>query len=99
VRAAQSFTRSRLHACDRPSRDLLDKPRILEYGVELWPADRKEVERDPQHQAGVVEPERPEPDAFVESCTFRRSVAQAEIHQPNGQQPERTEQRGMRMVM
>ena len=39
---------------------------VLVHRVELRPADREEVEQDPQHQPAIVEPERPEPELLAE---------------------------------
>ena len=71
---------------------------MLVDGVELRPADREEVEADPQHQPAIVEPERPQPEPLAERMPVGRDIAQAEIDQPDRQQAEGAEQRRMGVV-
>ena len=68
------------------------------YSIELLPADREEVQQDPQHKAAIVEPERPQPWPFAERYPIPRHIAQAEVDQADREQPERAEQRRVGMV-
>jgi len=71
---------------------------MLVDGVELRPADREEVEEDPHRQARIVAPEGDAPEPLVEDRVRARSIAQAEVDETKREQPERSEQRGMRMI-
>ena len=71
---------------------------MLVDGIELRPADREEVQQDPQHQPAIVEPERPQPQLLAERLPIGGDVAQAEIDQSDRQFAEGAEQRGMGMV-
>lgn len=48
---------------------------MLEHGIELRPANRKEIERDPENQAGIVEPECGKAEPIVELCLVGGGVA------------------------
>ncbi len=71
---------------------------MLVDGVELRPADREEVEDDPQDEAAIIEPEGPPPEFLAKGVPIGGGVAQAEIDQPDTQKAEGAEQRGMGMV-
>jgi len=71
---------------------------VLVYGGELRPADREKVEENPEHKTGVVEPERPQPEALAKWCPIGSRITQAKIDQPDGEQPKRAKQGGMRMI-
>ncbi len=32
---------------------------VFEHGIELRPADRKEIQEDPQHQSNIMNPQKP----------------------------------------
>jgi len=58
---------------------------MLIDGVELRPADREEVEQDPEDQAAVVEPESPPPDPFAKRMLIGCDIAQTEINEADPQ--------------
>jgi hypothetical protein len=58
---------------------------VFEDGVELRPADRKKVERDPQQQADVVEPECPPSWPLIESEAVAGGITKTEIYQADSE--------------
>src|SRR5690349_7022696 len=71
---------------------------MLEHGIQLGPADWEEVEHDPQHQPYVVQPERPQAEALAERGALACGVSQTEVDEADGQKPEGTKQRRVRMI-
>jgi hypothetical protein len=59
--------------------------------IQLRPADGEEIEKNPEHQAAVVKPERRPPDFFSERVSISRDIAQAEINQADSEQAESAE--------
>ena len=66
--------------------------------IQLRPADREEVEDDPQDQAPIVKPKRPSPESLAERIPVGGDIAQAEIDQPDAEKAEGAEQRRMGVV-
>ncbi|KGS21380.1 putative nitric-oxide reductase domain protein [Burkholderia pseudomallei MSHR7343] len=75
----------------------IGEPAIVDR-VELRPADRKEVEGDPQNEPRVIQPKRPEAEFLAESRLLGGGMPQAEIDQSDREQAERAEQRRVRVV-
>src|SRR6185503_7491802 len=71
---------------------------MLVDGVELRPADREEVEEDPQHQPGIVAPEGDASEPLVEHGFGPGPVPQAEIDEPKREEAKGSEERSMRVV-
>ena len=71
---------------------------MLVHGGELRPTDREKVKDYPEHKPGVVEPERPEPEALAERRPVGGRIAQAEVDQADGEQAEGRKEGGMGMV-
>ena len=53
--------------------------------VELRPADREEIEQDPENQPAIVEPEGPPPGAFGKRMLVSRDIAEAEVNKTDPQ--------------
>src|SRR6185312_13527051 len=62
------------------------------------PTDGEEVEQNPQDQAGIVEPEGPQPELLAEGRPLGVDVAQTKIDEPDRKLAECAEQRRMSMV-